>query len=154
MKKTLTVNLAGEVFHIDDDAYPVLERYIEALKSYHGMALLHDKEYKLASFFKSHLNGRSVITYADVEAACNAEGCPPGFNPRNPFAYQRGNSNGYNSSRRLYRDEQRKKIAGVCAGLGEYFDLDPMIIRLGFLIAFLAMGLVFYCILSCGLQLL
>lgn len=140
MKKTLTVNLAGEVFHIDDDAYPVLERYIDALKSYYGVASLPEKEAKLAEFFRNHLGSRTVITYHDVEDACNAEGCPPGFNPRNPFAYQRQSESSYVGARKLYRNEQNKKIAGVCAGIGEYFDVDPLIIRLAFLVAFFGYG--------------
>jgi len=139
MKKTLTVNLAGEVFHIDDDAYPVLERYIDALKSYYGTASLPEKETRLADFFRNYLGNRTVITYSDVEAACNADNCP-GFNPRNPFAYQQNKKQYSYGSRKLFRDEQNKKIAGVCAGMGEYFEIDPMLIRLAFLIAFFGYG--------------
>jgi len=140
MKKTLTVNLAGTVFHIDDDAYPVLERYIDALKSYYGLASLAEKEAGLAVFFQSHLGTRSVVSYHDVEEACNALGCPPGFNPRNPFAYQRQNDSGFLGRQKLYRNESNKKLAGVCSGLGEYFDVDPLIIRLAFLVAFFGYG--------------
>lgn len=35
--------------------------------------------------------------------------------------------------KRLYRSVRYKKIAGVCGGLGEYFDIDPTLIRLGLL---------------------
>ena len=34
------------------------------------------------------------------------------------------------SSKRLYRSTTNRKIAGVCGGLGEYFDIDPTIIRI------------------------
>jgi phage shock protein PspC (stress-responsive transcriptional regulator) len=34
------------------------------------------------------------------------------------------------SSKRLYRSTTNRKIAGVCGGLGEYFDVDPTIIRI------------------------
>ncbi|MBC8215455.1 MAG: PspC domain-containing protein [Candidatus Marinimicrobia bacterium] len=37
--------------------------------------------------------------------------------------------------KRLYRNTKDKKIAGVCAGLGEYFDIDPVIVRLLFLMS-------------------
>jgi phage shock protein C len=37
-------------------------------------------------------------------------------------------------SRRLYRSQTRAVIAGVAAGLGEYFDIDPVIIRLLFIV--------------------
>jgi phage shock protein PspC (stress-responsive transcriptional regulator) len=42
--------------------------------------------------------------------------------------------------KRLYRLPQEKKIAGVCAGLGEYFDLDPVFFRLFFLVLLLFGG--------------
>ena len=47
----------------------------------------------------------------------------------------------------LYRNKDEYKIAGVCSGMGEYFDIDPVIIRLLFLIAFfLGAGLIVYII--------
>ena len=42
--------------------------------------------------------------------------------------------------KRLVRSTTDKKIAGVCAGLADYFDLDPTIIRLVWLLAFLCAG--------------
>lgn len=35
--------------------------------------------------------------------------------------------------RKLYLSDTDRKIAGVCGGLGEYFDMDPTIIRLAFI---------------------
>jgi phage shock protein PspC (stress-responsive transcriptional regulator) len=51
--------------------------------------------------------------------------------------------------KRLYRVEDNKKLAGVCAGLGEYFDIDPVIFRIIFLVsAFIGgIGVVAYLIL-------
>ncbi len=43
---------------------------------------------------------------------------------------------------RLFRSEQNKKIAGVCGGIGEFFDIDPTLIRLVFIFLGLATGLV------------
>jgi len=34
--------------------------------------------------------------------------------------------------KKLYRSQADKKIAGVCGGLGEYFSVDPILIRLAF----------------------
>ena len=42
--------------------------------------------------------------------------------------------------KRLYRIEEGKKIAGVCGGLAEYFNIDPTLIRLGWAIAALCGG--------------
>lgn len=43
--------------------------------------------------------------------------------------------------RRLYRSRQERKLAGVCGGLGVYFDLDPVFLRLVFLLSILFGGL-------------
>jgi len=49
--------------------------------------------------------------------------------------------------KRLYRNTEEGKIAGICAGLGDYFEMDPVIIRLIFLLAlFLGAGLIVYLI--------
>lgn len=40
--------------------------------------------------------------------------------------------------KRLYRSKQERMLAGVCGGLGEYFNLDPIIIRA----IFIAFGLI------------
>lgn len=34
--------------------------------------------------------------------------------------------------KQLYKSSANKKIAGVCGGIGEYFDIDPTLVRLGF----------------------
>jgi len=50
--------------------------------------------------------------------------------------------------KRVYRSESDRKVAGVCAGLADYFDIDPTIVRLAFLFMVLAWGtgLLFYLI--------
>lgn len=42
--------------------------------------------------------------------------------------------------KRLYRDEKKGKIGGVCQGLGDYFGIDPTIVRLIFLLLLLIPG--------------
>jgi len=43
-------------------------------------------------------------------------------------------------NKRLYRSKKDKKIAGVCGGLGEYFGIDPTILRIIFVILLLPGG--------------
>lgn len=43
-------------------------------------------------------------------------------------------------SKRLYRLQNDRKIAGVCSGIAEYFDIDPTIVRLGWLITLFCCG--------------
>ncbi|MFQ5794497.1 MAG: PspC domain-containing protein [Candidatus Bipolaricaulia bacterium] len=44
------------------------------------------------------------------------------------------------STRRLYRSRDKRMIAGVCGGLAEYFDLDPVLVRVAFVILAVAGG--------------
>ena len=49
--------------------------------------------------------------------------------------------------KRLYRNKKDSKIAGICSGMGDYFEIDPVIIRLVFLLGlFLGGGLIVYII--------
>lgn len=41
--------------------------------------------------------------------------------------------------KKLYKSSKNKMIDGVCAGIAEYFNIDPTLIRLG-LVLFSAMG--------------
>lgn len=45
-----------------------------------------------------------------------------------------------NQQKRLYRSRTNRTIFGVCGGLGEYFGIDPILIRLAFILLFLFFG--------------
>lgn len=44
-----------------------------------------------------------------------------------------------------------KKLFGVCGGLGEYFDLDPTFVRIGFLVAFFGFGAGLFIYIACAI---
>ena len=73
MKKTLTVNLGGTVFHIDEDAYRLLDNYLCNLKLHFrkqegAEEIVDDIEARISELFLEKLNaGSQVITLADVE---------------------------------------------------------------------------------------
>ncbi|MFC1593367.1 PspC domain-containing protein [Candidatus Neomarinimicrobiota bacterium] len=46
--------------------------------------------------------------------------------------------------KRLYRNINEAKIGGVCAGLGDYFKIDPVIVRLAFLLLIFTGGGIAY----------
>ena len=49
--------------------------------------------------------------------------------------------------KKLYRNKTDSKIAGICSGIGDYFEIDPVMIRLLFLLGlFLGGGLIVYII--------
>ncbi len=49
------------------------------------------------------------------------------------------------ATKRLYRSRHNKIIAGICGGIAEYFDIDPVIVRLLMVLLFIyGVGLIIY----------
>src|SRR4028119_664805 len=74
MKKNISINLQGLIFHIEEDGYEQLRQYLAAIKTYfsnyagHG-EIVADIEGRIAEVFSGKLNpGKQVITQEDVQA--------------------------------------------------------------------------------------
>jgi phage shock protein PspC (stress-responsive transcriptional regulator) len=143
MKKTFSVNLGNRVYHIDDDAYNVLKDYLDRIEAYfidqkEREDIMNDIELRMSELFSEHLGqGKQVITLADVRQVIAVMGDPRQIGggeeePRRTTYRRYG-------SRRMYRDPDDRLIAGVCSGLAAYFDMDPVVMRILFII-FLILG--------------
>lgn len=82
MKKTLTINLGGTVYHIDEDAYILLDNYLNNLR-YHfrnhegADEIVRDMEDRIAELFNEYLReGHQVVTIREVEAVISRMGNP------------------------------------------------------------------------------
>jgi len=154
MKKTFTVNLGSMVYSIDDDAYLVLKDYLDSIEEYFAgdkdrEDIMNDIEGRISELFASVLNpGKQVISLRDVEHVINVMGDPREISgaEKKATSWQK---RGYRSRpRRLYRDPDDRVIGGVCGGLGAYFDIDPLIMRIIFVILFFVFfGVIIYLIL-------
>ncbi|MVN77620.1 PspC domain-containing protein [Hymenobacter sp. HMF4947] len=165
MKKNISINLQGIIFHIEDDGYEVLSRYLHEVKahfaSYQGHEeIVADIEGRIAELFAARISvNKQVITLADVEAMTaqmgrvsdfqveNEEDEPTvtstaGAGPTPPFSSSVPPREDDGQPRRLYRDLAHRKIAGVCAGLAQYFRVNPLVVRLVFLALVLLPNLV------------
>ena len=82
MKKTLTVNLGGTVYHIDEDAYKLLDTYLSNLRIHFcreegAEEIVHDMELRISELFTDRLrDGKQVITIEDVEEIIAQMGKP------------------------------------------------------------------------------
>ncbi|NOY36116.1 MAG: PspC domain-containing protein [Chlorobi bacterium] len=153
MKKTITINLGGMVFNIDDDAYTLLRDYLQAVGKHYAREetsseILEDIEARMAELFRERMTGaKQVITRTDTEEVVSIMGYPE------DFAAEEGPDESYyhrrSRSRRIYRDPDNSVLGGVCGGMGAYFNLDPLIFRILFLILFFGAGtgLILYIIL-------
>ncbi|MES2800479.1 MAG: PspC domain-containing protein [Bacteroidota bacterium] len=148
MKKTVSVNIKGQNFLIEEDGYDLLSNYINKLKARlanekGGEEIIDDIEYRIAElFFQSLSENKQVVEYQTVVSVLKTLGDPADFieeeeeGPKN-FAHQE--SNGHFRDKRMFRDKDNAVIAGVASGLSNYFNVDVFIIRLIFVL-FLLLG--------------
>ncbi|MEZ5082755.1 MAG: PspC domain-containing protein [Bacteroidales bacterium] len=140
MKKTLTVNINGIVFHIDEDAYNVLNDYLQSIRKNFsrtkgGEEIIFDIEARIAEMLKERIgDNRQVITLDDIEAVINVIGQPSEFGEE--FAEEESGKSSYSerNTKRLYRDPEHSVLGGVCGGMGSYFNTDPVWFRVAFVL--------------------
>ena len=157
MKKTCTANIGGLVFHIDEDAYEKLNTYLSSIRRRFegdeaGDEILADIESRIAEMFKAaSTDNKQVITIADVSEVISQLGDPDQIGEADSDGGQtdrRPEMGDNKADRRLYRDPDDKFIAGICGGLGAYFDVDPTWFRLAFvLLAFVTFSIPVYLVL-------
>jgi phage shock protein PspC (stress-responsive transcriptional regulator) len=148
MKTTVTINLGGFIFHIDDDAYEILHSYLIAIERQFAnesdqKEILSDIESRLAELFTEKLgNKKDVISKEDVAKVFSKMGEPQDFSTDDEPTNQstRKNMSTYQTTKRLYRDPDDRVLGGVCSGLGAYFNSDPLLFRILFIIIFFGFG--------------
>jgi phage shock protein PspC (stress-responsive transcriptional regulator) len=146
MKKAIKINISGVIFHIDDDAYDRLNIYLKSVEIYFsgkegGKEIIDDIESRIAELFQSRVSAqKEVITLGDVIEVTAIMGDPSEFvdeaEEEELSSTQPGKRQG-RGSRRLYRDPDNAVLGGVCGGMGAYFGIDPVIIRVIFAVLFI-----------------
>ncbi len=150
MNKTVSVNLGGLVFQIDENAYDVLRKYLEIIRQRFSTTegrdeIITDIEYRFAEIFSEKLSSRKeVIVLDDVNDAINHMGRPEDFLNDEDEKTESATSSASTEEKvkkRLYRNPDDKYLGGVCSGISAYLGIsDPIWIRLVFLIAFFGFG--------------
>ncbi|MBQ7019694.1 MAG: PspC domain-containing protein [Bacteroidales bacterium] len=144
MKKTVNVAIGGCSFVIDEDACNVISTYLDRFKAAIGESsssteVMDELENRIADLLKGKLGGRDVVTLAMAESVIGQLGYPEGYKeaehrngPEAP-----GQDAGWQDRpvKKLFRDTDDKKIAGVCSGLALFLGVDVVIMRVIFLIA-------------------
>ena len=166
MKKNISINISGIIFHIEEDGYETLKKYLDSINRYFSTfedssEILADIESRIAEIFLSKLNEeKQVITAEDVNALMATMGSVSdfkaveepeeregGFSASDATDEKQYSHQGFAKEpgtfvppRQLMRDQKRKILGGVCAGLGNYFNIDPLWIRLLFAALLFAYG--------------
>ncbi len=137
MNKTVNINLGGFIFHIDEIAYQKLQSYLNAVKrSFQGASgeeeIITDIEARIAELFSEKMqNERQVVSTKDVENIIEIMGQPEDYRvDEDIFEDEPKTRTTSNTVRKLYRDINKRYVAGVCSGLGYYLGLDALWVRL------------------------
>jgi phage shock protein PspC (stress-responsive transcriptional regulator) len=159
MNKTVNINIGGLFFHIDEDAYLKLSKYFDAIRQSLANAsskdeIMKDIEMRVAELMtEKQKSDKQVINTKDVEEVIAVMGQPEDYRLDDEAESTSNSGTNFNfnyryKSKKLYRDESKGTIAGVCTGLGYYFGIDSIWIKLAFLVlAFSGSGVIAYIIL-------
>ncbi len=157
MKKNISINISGIIFHIEEDGYESLKKYLDSVNKYFSSyedssEILADIESRIAEIFLSKLTeSKQVITSADVKSLIATMGSVHDFKAAEEQDFAQSEPRGQEAKwqassapadKKLLRDQKRKILGGVCAGLGNYFNVDPVWIRLLFAFLTLAYGVI------------
>jgi len=152
MKKNISINIGGIIFHIEEDGFDKLKNYLDAINRYFSdfkdsQEIISDIENRIAEIFLAKLkDDKQVIELEDVNALMvtlgsiedfqKAEETDEVFEESTTEQYENQESTG---TKKLYRDTKRYIFGGVAAGLGHYFNIDVLWVRLLFILGFLGL---------------
>jgi phage shock protein PspC (stress-responsive transcriptional regulator) len=163
MNKTVIINIAGSIFHIEEDAYSIIKNYDSEIRnrfnnSPDGFEIVSDIENRIAELLSEKLNidNRKVIVKQDVEEVINRLGRVSDFEADSETGAQDDaslNNDDVNRAdtkkRKLFRNTGNKMLGGVCAGIADYFGIDATWVRLAWVLLLITygMGIIIYLIL-------
>lgn len=146
MKKTIHISLSGVVFFVEEDAYEVLKNYLDSIQAYFSKyddrdEIIRDIETRIAELIYDKAGNQTIaVNLQDVERVMSILGSVNDFDlqEHNGMGEQadstqsRGDSShaGYERSTTLYRDLSNKAVGGVCAGIANVLNIDPVWVRI------------------------
>ncbi|MDP4686109.1 MAG: PspC domain-containing protein [Salibacteraceae bacterium] len=147
MKKTVQVNLSGQIFTLDEDAFDLLSSYLNQIGKLYDRSpgkdeIITDIEMRIAELLLEKLaNNKQVVTIQDVEAVITIMGKPEQFEAEEDYQDTSSNyAESNHKSKRLFRDQDNAVVGGVCAGVGQYFGIEPIWLRLFMAISIIVFG--------------
>jgi phage shock protein PspC (stress-responsive transcriptional regulator) len=151
MNKTVTINISGIIFHIEEEAFDKLSRYLSTIRGYFKDTegrdeIMADIEARIAEMLKEKTSAvKQVVLMKDVDEVMEVMGKPEDFAgegqqqgreeaaPEEPLT-------GNRKRRRVFRDPDNKMLGGVCSGIASHFDFDPLWLRLAWVVLTLMGG--------------
>lgn len=132
MKEVKKCSISGVAFTLDADAYEALEAYLESLKrtygeSNDGAEIVADIEARIAELILSTQDNTRIVEKPLILNIIQQMGSAEDISDATDTDLHNDTPR---IPRRLYRDTENAKLGGVCAGIGKYFDIDPVWVRM------------------------
>ncbi|HEY0298793.1 MAG TPA: PspC domain-containing protein, partial [Arachidicoccus sp.] len=157
MKKVININFQGRVVMIEEEAYEKLKAYIESLRKHFANEdgcdeIINDIENRISELFEEVIKrGSPCVSENDLEAIIHSIGRPEDFEeeentastPQQQPSENQSQQTTVGGHKQFFRDETNKKLGGVCAGIANYFNIDPTLVRLIALILLVCYGVGF-----------
>lgn len=153
MQRIIQINITGRLVPMEEDAYLMLREYMNSLERHFANEkgkdeIIQDIENRVGELFNVRLQaGAHCIDRDDVRKVIDTLG--PAYsmddetstNPNVPAVYTGAQRRADPNQRRLFRNPNDKMLGGVCSGIANYFDIDPVIVRLIMVVLFLGAGI-------------
>lgn len=158
MNKTLTINISGMIFHIDEDAYANLKTYLNNLNAHFsneesGNEIINDIESRIAELFMERLaNNHGIISLTLIDEIIVIMGIPEDFTDETEKEEKQEKtqesktktSYSHTTGRKLYRDTESRVLGGICSGLAHYLHIDKVLMRIIFFVLIIATSGTFF----------
>lgn len=134
MNKVISTNIGGLVFNLDENAYESLMQYLNALKQNlahinNNEEILSDIEMRIAELLRENQNDfKEVITLIEVDNVIALLGDPKDYVDDDAFEANQKEKTA--EGKKFFRDPDDSMVAGVCAGIANYFRIDVTIVRI------------------------
>ncbi|PIQ47044.1 MAG: hypothetical protein COW03_17140 [Cytophagales bacterium CG12_big_fil_rev_8_21_14_0_65_40_12] len=161
MKKNISINISGIIFHIEEDGFETLKNYLDSINKYFSTyedseEIIADIESRIAEIFLEKLQeGNQVVSAEDVTALIKTMGNISDFEAieeeddfestsktktsekakSSDKSRSEQKTSDFKKPNKLYRDLQRKVLGGVASGIAHYYNFDPLWLRVGILFA-------------------
>lgn len=153
MKKTMTISLSGSIFNLEEDAYNVLNGYLKRLEFHFSkeegrQEIISDIESRIAEHLRETIKQENqAVDLNEINRIIKIMGEPGEIEGEENM--KNNIQEDYKSYRRLYRDTEDRVLGGVCSGMGYYWRIEPLVLRIIFILTLFwgGLGLITYIIL-------
>ena len=132
MKQVDKVSIGGYAFSLEKEASQAVAAYLKEMSvHYPNPEIVEGIEERMAELLLEKTSPGGVVTLATVQQIMGILGRPETIEEEEP---ERTSAQDEKPRKKLYRDMENARVAGVCSGLAKFFDIDPIVFRLIFAI--------------------